>query len=267
MDDKQIFEIWETFKDLLKSTNRPNINNLIEWLDKSDFKFAPASTKYHNCFRGGLLQHSLDVYYAMSDFKNFIKFFDLPQDTIIITSLLHDICKVNCYNVDVRNVKNEDGEWVQVPYYTWYEQEPIGHGAKSVMLINEYGVQLTKVERAMIVNHMGFSNGEDVHRVNRLFSMCPQSLILHWADEACTFIKESPDLQSRFKSTFKGRNISESLEINEQMQTIVIDSMKYKLAPADSVVDNKEIIELNYNDKGVNKKVKVYAPYKDGLPF
>lgn len=267
MDDKQIFENWELFKDLLKKTNRENINNLIKWLDESDFKFAPASTKYHNSFRGGLLKHSLDVYYAMKDFKNFIKFFDLPQESVIITSLLHDICKVNCYNVETRNVKNADGEWVQVPYYTWYEQEPIGHGAKSVMLINEYGVQLTKIERAMIVNHMGFSNGEDTSRVNRLFSMCPQSLILHWADEACTFIKESPDLQDRFRKAFKGTNIEDSLHINEQMQSIVIDNMTYKLAPQDSVVDGKEIIELDYNNNGVIRRVKVYAPYKDGLPF
>ena len=268
MEDKQIFESWEIYKDLLKSTNRPNINNLVEWLDKSDFKFAPASTKYHNSFRGGLLQHSLDVYYTMNDFKNFITFFDLPEKSIIIAALLHDICKVNCYDVGTRNVKNDEGNWVQVPYYTWNEQEPIGHGAKSVMLINEYGVTLTKIERAMIVNHMGFSNGEDSNRVSALFSKCPQSLILHWADEACTFIKESDDLQDRFKKSFVGRNITESLDIQKQVQnTIVIDNMQYELAPQDSVVDNKEIIEITYTEQGVNKKVKVYAPYKDGLPF
>ena len=136
------------------------------------------------------------------------------------------------------------------------------------MLINEYGVTLTKIERAMIVNHMGFSNGEDSNRVSALFSKCPQSLILHWEDKACTFIKESNDLQDRFRKSFVGRNITESLDIQKQVQsTIVIDNMKYELAPQDSVVDNKEIIEMTYTEQGVNKKVKVYAPYKDGLPF
>lgn len=270
MNDQEIFENWEIFKDLLKSTNRENINNLIEWLDKSDFKLAPASIKYHNSFRGGLLKHSLDVYYAMADFSNFIKFFDLSQETIIITALLHDICKVNCYSVGSRNVKNEQGEWIQVPVYNWDEQEPLGHASKSIMLIYENGVQLTKIERAMILNHMGFSSLESergASQVSSLFSKCPQSLLLHWADEACTFIKESQDLQNRFRQIFTGRNITESLNINQQKSTIVINGQEYKIAPVDSVVDDKEIILLNYNENGVNKTVKVYSPYKDGLPF
>ena len=45
MDDKQIFEMWETFKDLLKSTNREGIDNLIKWLDESDFKFARVKSR------------------------------------------------------------------------------------------------------------------------------------------------------------------------------------------------------------------------------
>ena len=61
MEDKQIFDMWETYKTLLRSTKREGIEDLIDWLDKSDFKFAPASTKYHNAKRGGLLEHSLNV--------------------------------------------------------------------------------------------------------------------------------------------------------------------------------------------------------------
>ena len=263
MEDKEIFEYWNTFKELLKSTNRPGIDTLIEWLDKTDFKFAPASTQYHNSFKGGLLKHSLDVYYYMYDFISYLTYFDLAQDSIIITSLLHDICKIDCYKEDYRNVKNENGDWVKVPYYTWDELEPIGHGDKSVMLIYEHGVQLTKIERAMIRNHMGFSNGEDSRRVSFLFSKCPQSLVLHWADEATTFIGESKDLQQRFRQKLCGRNISESLEILNKQQTIKVDNMEYKLAPQDAEVDGQKIITVTYN----NQQVKVYAPYGDGLPF
>lgn len=268
MEDKEIFNSWETFKDLLKSTQRPNITNLIDWLDRTDFKFAPASIRYHNCFRGGLLKHSLDVYYTMQDFQIFSDFFDLPKDTLIITALLHDICKVNCYEVSYRNTKNENGEWVRVPYYTWNEQEPIGHGAKSVMLINEFGVALNKIERAMIVNHMGFSNGEDSNRVSNLFSKCPQSLLLHWADEACTFIKESDDLPKRFKDKFVSNNITQSL--NTLKDCVVIDGVMFKKAPENSVVDNTRIIEvLLNNEDGTTKAVKVYKDINvaDGLPF
>lgn len=272
MDDKQIFEYWELFKKLLKSTNRTGIDNIIKWLDESDFKFAPASTKYHNSFRGGLLKHSLDVYYHMYDFKSFLTYFELPEDTVIITALLHDICKVDCYTVDYRNTKNENGEWVKVPFYKWEPSEDIGHSTKSVMLLYEHGLQINKLERALILNHMGFSDCDSdkaKNSVSDLFSKCPQSLVLHWADEAATYTQESMDLPQRFRTKFTGRNITESLKINQtQKEEIVIDGMKYKIAPADAEVDGVKVITINrQNELGVNVPIKVYAPHGDGLPF
>ena len=52
---------WEIYKKLLLSTKRPGIENLVQWLDNSDFKVAPASTRYHSNYEGGLLKHSLNV--------------------------------------------------------------------------------------------------------------------------------------------------------------------------------------------------------------
>ena len=109
MEDQQIFEKWEEFKRILKSTNREGIDSIIKWLDESDFKVAPASTQYHSSIKGGLLLHSLQVYYHMYDFNNLIQFFDIPNDTIAIVALLHDVCKVDSYNVSYRNTKNENG--------------------------------------------------------------------------------------------------------------------------------------------------------------
>lgn len=266
MEDKQIFEMWELFKSLLNSTGRP-VKNLIDWLDTTDFKFAPASTQYHNSFRGGLLKHSLDVYYHMYDFKSFIDLFEIPNETIIITSLLHDICKVQCYDTAYRNVKNEQGDWIKTPYYTFNEKEALGHGDKSVMLMYEYDLKPTKLERAMIRNHMGFSNGEDERRVSKLYSQCPQALILHWADECSTWITESTEnneLHGNYKIKLLGRNISESLQMYEQQkQYIQVGGTTYKLAPQDALVDDKTIIFVKYN----NIDVKVYSPHGDGLPF
>lgn len=272
MDDKQIFESWETFKQLLKSTNREGVDNLIKWLDESDFKFAPASTKYHNSFRGGLLKHSLDVYYHMYDFKSYIDYFDIPQDTIILTSLLHDVCKVHCYLTDFRNVKNDEGQWVKAPYYIWDEAAPgFGHGTKSVIMLLNQGLKLSLLEQAMIANHMGFSGTTDstvIASVSKCFSKYPQGLILHWADESSTFLMESTDLQPEFKSKLLGRNILESVSIyKQQKETITINGTTYKLAPTDAVVDGQEIIQIPYDDNGLQKTVKVYAPHKDGLPF
>lgn len=254
MSEEEIKKLWNIFVDLLRKTKREGIEELIEWLDSTDFKFAPASTQYHSSYQGGLLKHSLDVYYHMYDFKNFIDFFELSEDTIILTSLLHDICKVNTYVVSVRNKKDENGKWIQVPYYEWDDIEPIGHGCKSVMLMYEHGVKPTKTERAMIVNHMGFSVPDDRKYAGNLFGRCPQSLILHWADELATYVTEGSYLSDKISAKLLGRNLSECNIIKEQMDkenTITINGQVFKLAPEDSVVDNITVGELDLGAKPI----------------
>lgn len=263
MDDNQIQEQWTYFKELLLSTKRPNIENLINWLETTDFKEAPASTMYHNSFRGGLLAHSINVYHAMHDFDVWLKFYELPEESVIIASLLHDLCKVYCYETYMKNVKNEFGQWVSVPSYKFEEAEPLGHGAKSVMMIYEQGVQLTKVERAMIVNHMGYTEHDDPRRVSKLFRICPQSFILCCADMEATIMLESYDGPQRFIKKVVGKNLTESMKIIESQNNIRIDGLEYRLAPQDAEVDNKQVIYVNNN----GQQIKVFAPYGDGLPF
>ena len=113
----------EQFIELLRSTNREGIENLIAFLEKTDFFEAPASTRFHGAYQGGLLEHSMKVYEIFKEkVKNASIEINSPEDTIIITALLHDICKTNFYKVDYRNAKNEKGEWEKVPYYTVDEQ-------------------------------------------------------------------------------------------------------------------------------------------------
>lgn len=268
MEDKKIFDNWEKFKSLLKKTNREGIDNIIDWLDKSDFKIAPASTQYHNSEKGGLLQHSLNVYNHMYDFENLINFFDLKEDTIILTSLLHDVCKVHMYEVSYRNAKNEQGQWVKVPYYSVNDQIPYGHGEKSVMLLQYYGLKLSLVEIMMIRSHMGsFRDNQYLNDVSHRFSKCPQSIVLHFADMLSTYTTESPDLQNRYKEKLIGYNITNCLEELNKPRTIQIDGMEYKLAPEDAEVDNVKVIEMMVANGEHTYKYKVYAPHADGLPF
>lgn len=267
MKDEDIQKLWQEYIGLLRNTKRQGIENLIQWLDVTDFKYAPASTQYHSAFRGGLLKHSLNVYYAMHDFDVWLKFMEIPEDTIIITSLLHDICKIDSYIESTRNVKDETGQWKTVPYFQYDELRPWGHGEKSIILIMQHGVMLNDVEISMIRNHMGFTANDDERRVSKLFRICPQSVILHCADLEATMMLESYDGPQRFVEKLKsgGRNLTESLKMlkENQQTTIKIDNMEYTLAPENAVVDDKEIIEVSYN----GKQVKVYSPYKDGLPF
>ncbi len=107
---------------LLKRVDREGIDRLLEFLEKTDFFTAPASTRFHNNFEGGLAEHSLNVYKELKGLTND----EWPEETIIIIGLLHDICKVNNYKVEMRNKKDQEtGTWYQEPYYTTEDLMPL----------------------------------------------------------------------------------------------------------------------------------------------
>ena len=109
----------EEFINLLRSTNREGMEDVINFLEKSDFFKAPASTRFHGDYEGGLLEHSMKVYEILKDKVKIASIsIDTPDESIIIMALLHDVCKANYYKVDYRNAKNALGEWEKVPYYT-----------------------------------------------------------------------------------------------------------------------------------------------------
>lgn len=176
----------EQYIELLKISNRSGIDKLIEYLEETDFFTAPASTKYHLSKEGGLLEHSLNVYdelineYGVSD----------NIGSLIIVALLHDVCKANYYTLSEKNV-NKNGKWVKEPYYTIDDQFPVGHGEKSVMIIQKY-IELTEEEITAIRWHMGgFEPKESYSSLNKAFSKYPLALYLHIADLKATYIKES----------------------------------------------------------------------------
>ncbi len=178
----------EKFIELLKSTNRPGIEDLISFLEKTDFFTAPASTRFHGSFEGGLVEHSLKVYEILDyKAKNNVLKLEIPDDTIKIVSLLHDICKLNFYKVDYRNAKNALGEWEKVPYYTIDDTIPYGHGEKSVMMISEY-IKLTPEEKYSIRWHMGYTEPKELYNtIGVAYKKYPLALMMHEADLEATY--------------------------------------------------------------------------------
>ena len=176
----------EQIIELLKSTNREGMDNLIEFLEKSDFFKAPASTRFHGDHEGGLAEHSFKVYEILKE-KVKIAGLDIPEETIIISALLHDICKTNFYKIDYRNAKNSLGVWEKVPYYTIEDTIPYGHGEKSVMMLTEY-IKLTNNEKYSIRWHMGFSEPKELYNtLGQAFAKYPLALLLHEADLEATY--------------------------------------------------------------------------------
>jgi len=178
----------DKFLEILKTVKRDGIYELINFLEKSDFFKAPASTRFHGDHEGGLVEHSLKVYEILKHkVENSIMPIEIPEESIIIIGLLHDICKTNFYKVDYRNAKNALGVWEKVPYYTIDDTIPYGHGEKSVMMITEY-IKLTNEEKYAIRWHMGFSEPKELYgTLGQAFKKYPLALLLHEADMEATY--------------------------------------------------------------------------------
>lgn len=178
------------FDAILLRTNRPGMSDLLEWLHSTDFYEAPASTKYHGAVPKGLIYHSLGVHDCAEKITNMladVSYINYTKDELAIASLLHDICKANCYTVYQKNVK-KDGVWVQEDAYKFDEQLCFGgHGSKSVYLAQRY-ITLTTQEAIAINCHMGFTDSNNLSAISNAYQKCHLAWVLHVADEMSTFI-------------------------------------------------------------------------------
>lgn len=194
------------FEDLMGSIDRDGVKELMEYIkNKTDFYIAPASTQFHLACDGGLLQHSLNVYDCLVAkkespvWKRIIE--AIPEESLIIMALLHDLCKVNFYVKGTKNQKTYDPEkvaaaenwqvkhddkgnfiWETVLRYEIDDTMPLGHGEKSVMLINCF-MKLKTPEIFAIRWHMGFSEEKSQYKaVGDAMEKYPIVLALHEAD-------------------------------------------------------------------------------------
>lgn len=161
---------------------------------KCDFFTAPASTRYHGAYEGGLAEHSINVYKCLSDYlsREMIKEefgLSFSNETIAIVALLHDMCKINVYKTSMRNVKDESGQWTKVPYYQYEDKLPYGHGEKSVYMISGY-MKLSRDEAFAIRYHMGFSGEENKNTIGNALDKFPLALALNIADMEAAFLVE-----------------------------------------------------------------------------
>ncbi len=185
-----------------ENITRPGSDKLLSWLQSegSDFFYAPASTRYHGAYEGGLCEHSLNVYYCLKDYlarervKNDYAL-SYSEESIAIAALLHDLCKINLYKASTKNVKTENG-WQTVPTYRFVEELPYGHGEKSVYIISGF-MRLTRDEAMAVRWHMGFSGEENVNTIGNALERFPLALAIHIADMEATFYMEGKDQDER----------------------------------------------------------------------
>ena len=179
-----------------KHIKREGADKLLEWLLTTDFFESPASTRFHSNFDGGLAEHCVKVYKRLAKLVE-CEGMKVPDESIAIIALLHDICKVGTYKKEIRGeYRVIDGRktWVDnaKTVYTVEDSLPYGHGEKSVYMISGY-MKLTR-EEAMAINwHMGpydARNANNNYTLSDAFKKFPLALIMFLADISATYLDE-----------------------------------------------------------------------------
>ena len=192
MDPK---ELQEQFLEIFRSkVTRDGADAFLEWLERTDFFTAPASTRFHCAFPGGLVYHSLMVYQVLTE--RYLEPGD-NEESMALCGLLHDLCKAQFYKVSMRNVKNEQtGQWEKQPFYQVEDLFPYGHGEKSVYLIERF-IRLKPAEATAIRWHMGgfdeAAKGGSM-ALSAAFEKYPLAVKLHLADLEASYLREDRSL-------------------------------------------------------------------------
>lgn len=202
-------ELISKFENYLMSVKRDGIDKLLDMIRKSDFYTAPASTRFHGAYEGGLLEHTMNVLERALEKYNTPNTFwykvcrehGYTEENIIISALGHDICKIYFYDIEYKNAKiySEHGsksdaqgrfDWEVVPSYTINDKMPLGHGSKSVIILDKY-IKLETPEMYAIRWHMGAYEGKDNWNVlQQAMEKYPIILLIHEADAEASNVME-----------------------------------------------------------------------------
>lgn len=186
----------EQFIKIMKQVERPGVDELLTWLEGTDFYSAPASTRFHGSYPGGLVYHTLNVVYELRELVKFYEVTDIPKESIIIVALAHDFCKINIYQETMVNVppqRSKSGKWEQQLGYKKNETLRLGHGAKSLSILQNF-IKLEDYEKEAIFWHVGaYDLGwyNNVNDLNAIFKENKLAFLLHMADMVATYITES----------------------------------------------------------------------------
>lgn len=209
MNDELIQKNRDRFIDLVSSIEREGFNKdlLLFHLDNSDFYTAPASTKFHCSYKGGLLQHTLNVYDNLCLLVKSLNL-NIEEDSIKIVSLFHDIAKMNYYESYYKNQKvysetgskrDEGGrfDWQQIKDYKVRDVKErflyYNHEGTSEFLIRQYCP--LKIEESIAILHHHGSISDDCAKDNitAVYNRYPLAALLHLADMLSCYITESDE--------------------------------------------------------------------------
>lgn len=200
LTETQVVENMEQFKNLIKSITREgaNIDKLLDKLERSDFYTAPASTKYHGAYPGGLVDHSLCVYYNLKSLVENKHLTDtISEDSIKIVALLHDLDKMNKYTTYMRNVPPSETcpTWTKEENYKTKDASELfvygNHEQNSEFMARQF-IPLTVEESTAILHHMGsmaWDSAKD--NIGVVYNKYPLAMLLYVSDMISTYIEKA----------------------------------------------------------------------------
>ena len=225
LSEEKIEENRKRYTELIESisSEKGNIEGFLNWASKSDFFFAPASSKYHCNYPGGLCEHSLNVYDTLlklvDKFESHYEYHEkerivnedgtesvsaeevlvrnFSEDTLKVVALLHDISKTNFYEQFMRNVKDENGNWTQVQEYKTRDASDRfifgSHEQNSEFIARTFFNLTVEESTAILHHHAGKSWDSAQDDVSAVFTRYSLAVLLHMADMLSTFLIEKED--------------------------------------------------------------------------
>ena len=172
----------QTIEKLLRTTERPGIEDLLQWMRENGFYDAPCSSKYHLAKPGGLAEHSLNVYRIALDFA--FNLFTYPNalkremiDSIVICALLHDLGKTGQFGKPNYLRLANYNETTIPEYQTNPQLLYVPHEVRSIAIASKF-IELTEEEQFAIIYHNGLYGELKAFKGNET----PLYMILHFAD-------------------------------------------------------------------------------------
>lgn len=213
---KQHKSLKDEYITLLKSVDRSGIDDLIAYLESTDFFKAPARCEHSCNFPGGLLLHSINTYRALKEkltpgtntvWTGVALDENITNDTLIIVSLLHDLGKIGMFEKTQKNTRCYDEEaikaadrfsvkedsvgkyiWKVENGYRYINESPFGGAGETAVIIAQRYLRLTNTEIKALRWHAGYGPEAYTSRVSDAFASTPLALALYTADMEATFI-------------------------------------------------------------------------------
>ena len=181
----------QEFLEFLDKVKREGIEDLKEYLINSSFFTCPASQYYHANYPGGLAWHSLNLTKIALSLNKMYRT-DIPEESIIISGLCHDLCKIDNYKLETKWKKDENGRWVSYKTYGNNNLPQCQHGSQSALIAARY-IRLKEIEEQAICWHMGAFNQSVQENKAMGNAICKNHLILliQQADMASSTIFEN----------------------------------------------------------------------------